>query len=77
MAAGQWIPQCSAAERKSVSTNLTKRNFFLIGFRLTGPRGGRFSPAADVITFSGLIHLTSAPPHYTPTKFLLKAYKNK
>jgi hypothetical protein len=50
IAAGQWIPQCSAAALKSVSTNLTKRNFFLIGFRLTGPRGGRFSPAADVIT---------------------------
>jgi hypothetical protein len=27
------------------------KKFLPIVFRLTGPRGGRFSPAADVITF--------------------------
>jgi hypothetical protein len=30
---------------------ISSKNFFSIVFRLTGPRGGRFSPAADVITF--------------------------
>jgi hypothetical protein len=35
------------------------RNFFSICSGLTGPRGARFSPRADVITFSGLIHLTA------------------
>jgi hypothetical protein len=37
-----------------------QRKFFSIVFRLTGPRGGRFSPAVDVITFWCLPHLTSA-----------------
>jgi hypothetical protein len=45
------MPQCSAAERKTVSTASSSKNFFSIVFRLTGPRGGRFSPAADVISF--------------------------
>jgi len=35
------------------------RNFFSIRFRLTEPRGARFSPASDVITFCGLIHLAT------------------
>jgi len=51
IAAGRWMPQCSAAERKTVSTASSSKNFFSIVFRLTGPRGGRFSPATDVITF--------------------------
>jgi hypothetical protein len=76
MAAGRWMPQRSAAERKAVSTASSSKKFFSVGFRLTGSRGGRFSPATDVITFSGL-----PPPHICPTspptaKFLFKAYKN-
>jgi hypothetical protein len=34
-------------------------NFFSICSGLTGPRRARFSPSADVITFSGSIHLTA------------------
>jgi hypothetical protein len=36
-----------------VSIETDQGNFFSICFRLTGTRGGRFSPATDVITFFG------------------------
>jgi hypothetical protein len=36
-----------------------KRNFFSIYSGLTGPRGARFSPPVNVITFLALIHLTA------------------
>jgi hypothetical protein len=52
------LPHCSAAERKNyLERNPAKEIFSQFVSGLTGPRGARFSPPADVIPFSALIHL--------------------
>jgi hypothetical protein len=46
-------PVDAAAQRGRAENRIdciSSKNFFSIVFRLTGPRGGRFSPATDVIT---------------------------
>jgi hypothetical protein len=49
----------AARAQNRLERNHSKEIFSQFVFRLTEPRGARFSPAADVITFSGLIHLTA------------------
>jgi hypothetical protein len=46
-------------EFKTIMNDRLKENVFSICFGLTGRRGARFSPAVDVITFSGVIHLAT------------------
>jgi hypothetical protein len=63
--------QCSGCQLEIAA--IAQLEEISICFRLTGPRGRRFSPATDVITFWGLIHLTFT----ATTKVHLETFKNK